>query len=340
METLLIISNLILLGIVVFLLLKRGQGGGDNQAMALLRDQIKDLNQLLNERLKENRESQERTIQGVHKQISEFVAGVTKMGETLKQVDHSVKEVSSFQHIFRTPKLRGRWGELALEHILREYLPKDMFSLQHYFKNGEVVDAVLKLPNGKLLPIDAKFPYDNFERMVELENEGEREAAKKLFALDVKKEIDDISGKYILPSESTMDVACMYVPAEAVYFEINNSLPEVINYARSKKIFLASPNTFHLMLQVFQHWARDLQIGRQTQDIIKRLSRITLDTKKLGVSFNKLGKHLSDARSSYEDSDKRLGLLVERTDKLIELEGDQAAGIEPVALERPHRDDD
>ena len=114
METLLIISNLILLGIVVFLLLKRGQGGGDNQAMALLRDQIKDLNQLLNERLKENRESQERTIQGVHKQISEFVAGVTKMGETLKQVDHSVKEVSSFQHIFRTPKLRGRWGELAL----------------------------------------------------------------------------------------------------------------------------------------------------------------------------------------------------------------------------------
>ena len=338
METLLIVTNLILLGIVVFLLLRRG--GSSDQSMVFLREQIKDLNQLLNERLKENRESQERTIQGVHKQISEFVAGVTKMGETLKQVDHSVKEVSSFQQIFRTPKLRGRWGELALEHILSEYLPKDMFNLQHYFKNGEAVDAVLKLPNGKLLPIDAKFPYDNFERMVELENEREREAAKKLFALDVKKEIDDISGKYILPSENTMDVACMYVPAEAVYFEINNSLPEVINYARSKKIFLASPNTFHLMLQVFQHWARDLQIGRQTQDIIKRLGRITLDTQKLSVSFNKLGKHLSDARSSYEDSDKRLGLLVERTDKLIELEGGEAAGIEPVTLEKPRGDDD
>lgn len=339
MEALLIVIILVLVGVVAFLLFKR-DSYGDNQSLLLLRDDIKELTKSLSERLKDQGDSHDKVIGDIRDKFLNFTAGITSMDERLKQVGSSIKEVSTFQQIFRTPKLRGRWGELALEHILSEYYGKDLFITQYPFKSGEVVDAVLKLPNGKLLPIDAKFPYENFERMVELENDGEKGVAKKLFATDVKKEIDDIARKYILPSEGTVNVACMYVPAEAVYFEINNSLPEIVNYARSKRVFLSSPNTIHLMLQVFEHWARDLQISRQTQEIIKRMSRVITDAQKLNTSFNKLGKHLSDARSSYEDSDKRLVLLVERTEKLVELEGGEEAGIEPTPLEKPNHENE
>ncbi|MDD5430851.1 MAG: DNA recombination protein RmuC [Candidatus Pacebacteria bacterium] len=284
-----------------------------------LQNQLNAINNTVNERLKENRESSERTGSDIHKQITAFAVGVTSMGESLKQVDSSLKDVSSFQQIFKTPKLRGNWGELALNHILSQYFPKEMFSTQYYFKSKEAVDAVLKLPDGKLLPIDSKFPKENYERMIGLENEGEREIAKKQFGLDVKREVDDIAQKYILPSEGTLDCAFMYIPAEAVFFEINNSFSDVVEYARSKKVILASPNTFYLMLQVVQRWARDLQISKQTQNYIKRMNRIVEDAKKLEDDFSKLGKHLSDARSSYDSSDKRLDMLKERTESLMEL---------------------
>lgn len=317
----------------------------NDQSLVLLQNQINEMarmmntklgesNQIINERLKENRESLERNTLNIHKQITDFTTGIVKMEEGIRQVNTSVQEVSSFQQIFRTPKLRGRWGELALEHILTQYFPKEMFSLQHYFKSGEAVDAILKLPNGKILSIDAKFPYESFERMIEAINDKEKEVAKKAFATAVKIEIDDIASKYILPAEDTMDVAIMYIPAEAVYFEINNSLTDVVSYAQSKRIFLSSPNTFSLMLQVIQQWAHDMQIGRQTRDLIKRMNRIVEDSQKLGESFGKLGKHLSDARSSYEDSDKRLNLLKERTEKLIELEAEEVEKIELPKIEK------
>ncbi len=301
----------------VFWFLQRGPEKDD--ALILLQNQINELARAVNERLKENRESFERTSNSISKRILDFTAGITKIGESLQNVENSVKEVSSFQQIFRTPKLRGRWGELALEHILAQSFSRDMFELQYNFSSGETVDAILKLPDGKILPIDAKFPHDHFERMIEAVSEKERDEAKKLFSNEVKREIDDIAGKYILPSEGTTNVALMYIPAEAVYFEIINSFPELSDYSRAKKVLLASPNTFSLMLQVIQQWARDLQFGRQTADIIKRIQRIIIDSQKLGESFDKLGKHLSDARSSYEDSAKRLELLQERAERVVEL---------------------
>jgi len=321
MDNILVVLNVVMLTVLVgfvFFDIRRRKGGESSE--------LKEFRRELNERLKENRESVERTS----KQMLDFTRGITKMDEALKRMDESLQGVSSFQQIFRTPKLRGRWGELALEHILAQYFPQDMFELQYMFKSGEAVDAILKLPDGKFLPIDAKFPHDHFERMTTLENESEREAAKKLFATEVKREIDSVAQKYILPSEGTENVAIIYIPAEAVYFEIINSIPEVNEYAQSKKILLASPNTFYLMLQVIQRWARDMQIGKQTQDFVKKLHRIVIDAGKLEESFTKLGKHMGNARSSFEDSEKRLEFLKERTEKLIELENEELEQIEAV----------
>ncbi len=242
-----------------------------------------------------------------------------------------MKSVSSFQDIFKAPKLRGIWGEASLEAALNQYFPKERYEIQHYFKSGEAVDAVLKLPNNLLLPIDSKFNWENFEKMVNAETEINKDMYRKQFLSDVKKKIDEIATKYILPSENTTDMALMYVPAETVYYEIINQIKEVDipSYARSKKVVLISPNTFMLSVSSISHWFRDVQITKQTQEIIKRLGRIVTDSSKLSDSFSKLGKHLTNAQSSFEDSEKRLSLMTDRINTVVEIgEQEEVAKIE------------
>jgi DNA recombination protein RmuC len=178
---------------------------------------------------------------------------------------------------------------------------------------------MIKLPNGKILPIDSKFPSESFSRMAGCPPQ-ERIIFQKQFTEDVKKMIDDISLKYIIPSEGTVDFALMYVPAEAVYYEIVNNIGmDITSYAMSKKVILTSPNTIYLTLRTIEHWFRDTQISRQTQDILKRLSKISQDAIKLMVDFKKLGSHLRNATSSYEDSEKRLSMFSDKVEKLLEV---------------------
>lgn len=297
-------------------------GSSMNQA---LRETIK----LVNEQLKDSRESVERSSRAVNQQVQGFTMGLTQLSESLKNVHESVKSVSSFQDIFKSPKLRGIWGEASLEASLAQYFPRDRWALQHYFKSGEAVDAILRLPNDLILPIDSKFNWENFEKMVNADPvpspsasygaSNSREHYKKLFFNDVKKKIDEIASKYVLPSEGTTDFALMYVPAETVYYEIVNNIKDVDlpAYALGKKVFLVSPNTFMLSVSAIGHWLKDVQLSKQTKEIMKRLERIALDGHKLSDDFRRLGKHLSDARGSYDDSEKRLGLMVERVQTVI-----------------------
>jgi len=289
--------------------------GSFNQAM---RDTVK----LVVDQLKDSRESVERSTHAVNQQVQGFTTGLTQLREEVKQVNESMKNVSSFQDIFKSPKLRGVWGEASLENALSQYFPKDSYELQHYFSSGEAVDAILRLPNGLLLPIDSKFNWENFEKMINSDNDIQREQYRKTFFSDVKKKIDEISTKYLLPAEGTTDFALMYVPAETVYYEIINNIKDVDipAYARSKKIILTSPNTFFLSVSAISHWTKDVQLSKQTKEIMKRLERIATDGHKLGDDFRRLGKHLSDAHGSYEDSEKRLGLMLDRVENVIELE--------------------
>jgi len=263
------------------------------------------------------------TSQEMNKQISSFTKEATQIREDLKQIQNTVKEVSSFQEIFKAPKLRGQWGEANLEHILGQYFPHELCKRQYLFSSGEQVDAILKLPNGKILPIDAKFPADNFLKMVDTASETEKNFYRKSFLEDVKSRINEISSKYILPSENTVDFALMYIPAEAIYYEIINNIGrelDVSGYAWSKKIILTSPNTIYLHLRTIEHWFKDTQISRQTQEIVKRLARISQDAVRLMDDFRKLGGHIRNASSAYDNSEKRLSLLGERVEKIIETE--------------------
>jgi DNA recombination protein RmuC len=270
--------------------------------------------------LREMRYTQNNVSEAMNKQISSFTREATQIKEELKQVQERVKDVSSFQEIFKSPKLRGQWGEASLEHILAQHFPEELYKIQYLFSSGDQVDAVLKLPNGLILPIDSKFPFENFSKMIESAGDDKLHFQAK-FIEDVKIRINEIVSRYILPSEGTVDFALMYVPAEAVYYEIVNQIgkdTDLAAYGWQKKVILTSPNTIYLTLRTIEHWFKDTQISKQTQDILKRLGRINQDAEKLMDDFRKLGGHLKSAISSYDSSEKRLTLFSDRVDKLLE----------------------
>ncbi len=320
MIDLILIFGIFLIGGIAALFLFQKTKTDQAQSEAI-RDLERRLTDLMTLQLKEIRGNVDGTSQAMHNQISLFTKETVQIREQLKQVSETMKGISSFQEIFKAPKLRGQWGEAALENqILAEYFPKEFYNIQHSFSSGVIADAVLKLPNGKLLAIDAKFPFDNFKKMIESPDEKERDFYRKRFIGDVKMRVQEIAEKYVLPSENTVDFALMYIPAEAVYYEImfNTKEEDIANFARAKKVVLASPNTIYLTLRTIIDWFRDTQISRQTQEILKRLNRIQADSGKLMEDFRKLGSHLKNAISAYENSEKRLSLFSDKVEKLLE----------------------
>ncbi|OGD30422.1 hypothetical protein A2833_03470 [Candidatus Azambacteria bacterium RIFCSPHIGHO2_01_FULL_44_55] len=324
-EIFLILISLVIgaaLGGFIFLI-ARSKKPETQEEIARLAERVEMANKIWSEQFKEVRneigkarheelELRDRSNKDIHHQMEKFIAGIVQMKEVLNQVQGEVKEVSSFQNIFKSPKLTGQWGEASLDYILSQYFPRrDAYQLQYQFLSGEAVDAALKLPNGRIVPIDSKFPQDNFNQFINAVSPEIKEESRKTLIARVKKDIDDISSKYILPNENTVDFAIMYIPAESLYYEVVTK-EDLANYAWNKKVILASPNTFILTIGVVQHWFKDADIGKKTGEILKKLQRVAIDGDKLNDSFRKLGGHLSNAQSAYSDSEKRLGLLVER----------------------------
>ncbi|MBU3964709.1 DNA recombination protein RmuC [Patescibacteria group bacterium] len=320
-DALLIILFILIAGGVIasVLFLTRKKGDIDQKQNDSIRDLERRLTDLMSAQLKEIRGSVDGSSKAMNQQISSFTRETVQIREDMKQVQEVMKSISSFQEIFRSPKLRGEWGEEGLEQILNEYFPKELYTTQHLFSSGEQVDVALKLPNDKILPIDAKFSYDNYRKMVESEKDEEKKIFRKKFIEDTKLKIQEISSKYILPAEGTTDQAIMYIPAEAVYYEITMMKEEdLAKYARSKKIILASPNNILLTLSAVSHWYKDVQITKKTQDILKRLTKIQQDGKKILDDFRKLGNHLKNAVSSYDNSEKRISLFGDRVERLLD----------------------
>ncbi len=267
------------------------------------------LTEVITRELKDVRDNVDVGSKDLSNRVSSFIQETSTIKQKMVTMQETVNDISSFQEFFRSPKIRGQWGEAGLNHLLGGYFPKNLYSMQYRFSSGEVVDAILKLPDEKILPIDSKFPFENFRKMIEKEGE-EREVLKKKFLGDVKNRIREISDKYIIPGEGTVDFAVMYIPAEAVYYEINMETDtDIAEFARSKKVILSSPNTLYLTLRAIDQWFRDTQITKQAHDIMSRLYKIEKDGEKLDNDFRKLGNHLKNTVSAYKSSRRRVALF-------------------------------
>jgi DNA recombination protein RmuC len=257
--------------------------------------------------------------------VQEVSKGLGSLSEATKKVFDVGKDIASLQEILRSPKLRGGLGELFLGDLLAQIFPPAHFKLQHRFKSGEAVDAVIRLGHN-IVPVDAKFPLENFKRIIETTSEEERKVAKKKFMGDVKKHIDAISVKYILPDEGTFDFALMYIPAENVYYELVikdeaiDSDKGLLNYSFAKRVIPVSPNSFYAYLQTILLGLKGLHIEEQAQEILKSLARLSGDLERFRTDFELVGKHLTNTKTKYEEADKRLEKFGDRLQALSSTE--------------------
>ena len=256
------------------------------------------------------------------KAIKDVYGRLGEVQESTKKVTELAQSISSLEEIMKAPKLRGGMGELFLSDLLSQILPAPYFELQYRFKSRETVDAIIKLKD-LIIPIDSKFPLENFKRIVEAATENEKISAKKTFIKDVKKHIDAIRNKYILPEEGTSDFALMYIPAENVYYEIiikDDNIDDdksVFKYALDNKIYPVSPNSFYGYLQTILFGLKGMQIEKHARDILKKMSQLSGDYSRISEDFEKMRTHLKNLSASFDSTDKRMNKF---GDKLTSLE--------------------
>jgi len=238
-----------------------------------------------------------------------------KLEVTNRQIVDISRDIASLQELLRAPKFRGAMGEVLLENLLSQVLPRQHYSAQHHFKNGDTVDAVVRLGE-RLVSVDAKFSLENFQKMLQAQEEPLRAQHRKKFIQDVKNRIDEISLKYIVPSENTYDFALMYIPAENVYYEVIIK-EDLFSYGLGKKVIPVSPNTFYAYLQVICLGLRGFKIEENAKSILKSLSSLELEINKFKGDFDTLGSHLNNASSKYLESSKRLERVA---DKLVDIQ--------------------
>jgi len=258
------------------------------------------------------------TTERIHERLGE-------VGSATKEMLDRAKDLARLEQALRPPKARGGFGELLLENLLRDRLPPSAYSMQYTFTGGERVDAVVRV--GQLIPVDSKFPLDNYHRIVEAESDVDRQRHEKEFARDVKQHIDAIAAKYIRPAEGTYDFAFMYVPVEAVYYELAcGKTGALLQYAHEKRIFPVSPTTFTAYLQVIVLGMRGMQIEQHAHEVMGYVADLQHDFDKFGEDFDLIGTHLGRAQSKFNDADKRLNRfgtkLEQATEDFEELEGE------------------
>lgn len=244
---------------------------------------------------------------------------LTRLEQSAEHIAEVGKNISSLQDILKPPTFRGVLGETLLENLLAQYLPRDTFEMQHRFKSGLIVDAVVNLPAG-VVPIDAKFPLDNFKKMLECDDEKQRKQYRREFTRDVKNRIDEIATKYILPDEGTLNFALLYVPAENVYYEITvkgDMDGSIGDYALASRVVPVSPNTLYAYLQAIAIGLKGLRVEKFAEEILSNLSRLKGDLESFHKDFQVVGKHINDAGTKYNAAEKRLNRF---EDKLFSLD--------------------
>ncbi|MDD5626385.1 MAG: DNA recombination protein RmuC, partial [Patescibacteria group bacterium] len=283
------------IGLVVFLNKRFGAGKGD-QSFLLIQNQINELNKTIDNKLGQSNQILQQQFSQSAQIIREVTEHLTKLDETNKQVINFTEQLQSLQDILKNPKQRGILGEYYLETLLKNILPPDTYKMQYKFLDGEIVDAVVFVGN-KIIPVDSKFSLENYNRIIEEKNQAEKDKLEKQFVSDLKQRVTE-TAKYIRPNENTMDFAFMFIPHEAIYYDllinkigsITGDTESIIQRAAGKyHVIIVSPTSFLAYLQTVLQGLKALKIEESIKEIIKNVGDV--------------GKHLL----SYEEYMKKLG---------------------------------
>jgi DNA recombination protein RmuC len=290
-ELLLVVIVVVLssIGLAIYLAQKMRPSTELLEIIKLLQNSSSSDRQVLIQSLESNTKSVNQRLDQAAHLISQLQRNVGEIGE----IGRGMKDLSE---ILNSPKIRGNLGEHILAELLGQMLPKHAFFLQHTFRSGEKVDAAIKTSAG-IIPIDSKFPMENFRKFVNAKDEINKKQAHKNFESDVKKHIDSISKKYILPQEGTIDYALMYIPSESVYYEIVNS-HTIFEYAASKRVLPVSPTTFYAYMRAILMSFEGQKVEEQARQVLAALRAIQKDYSKVADNLSVTSKHVTNAHNS------------------------------------------
>ncbi|HFC10782.1 MAG TPA: DNA recombination protein RmuC [Candidatus Kaiserbacteria bacterium] len=341
-----ILVLLLVQGIGLYFVLKRFTSenavsgeDGNNEGLLLLQQQMQELSRTLDKRVSE---SSKQMQENAHSQfaestrlIKEITKEVTSVKEIGRQTQGFAEQLRGLQDILKNPKQRGVLGEYYLETVLKNVLPPGMYKIQYPFKNGEIVDAAVFI-NDKVVPIDSKFSLENYNRLVNAPD-AEKPAFEKAFVNDLKLRITE-TAKYIRPNEKTMDFAFMFIPSEAIYYDLltnqvgSGEDENLIQRAAGKyKVIIVSPTSFLAYLQTVMQGLKAMQIEKQAEEIQKRVGELGKHLGKYEDFYRKLGVSLGTAVNHYNSGYKEFGKI----DKDVYRITDEKVGISPEIVDKP-----
>lgn len=301
--------------------------------LKVMQQSIDTNNKTINDALRFQSHDMTKTLQENTKQLNERLdkaaAVIRDVGVEVGHMSEIGRSMKDLQEFLKSPKLRGNIGEHVLNDLISQMFPKHSFHLQYQFKTGDKVDAAIKTDGG-ILCIDAKFPMENFQKMVKA-TEIDRKLFQKDFIRDVKKHIEAISNKYILPDEGTMDFAMMYLPSETVFYEVVN-IDEIMNYAKRNRVYIVSPSTLYAHLQTILLSFEGKRIESRSKEVFKLLRGLQTDYEKINDNMNVLGKHLTNATSQYANVSMSFGQFGSKLQTTKQLEEDVVEKIEDKTM--------
>ncbi|MFH1461006.1 MAG: DNA recombination protein RmuC [Patescibacteria group bacterium] len=336
-----IISFLILiaagLGLLIYLLLRKKPEKPDN-SLLMLQQQMSQINQVLDNKLSESAKAAQNQFSQSARIIRDVTERLTKLDNTNQQVVGFAKQLQSLENILTNPKHRGVLGEYYLEELLKNIFSPNQYQMQYQFKDGQIVDAVIFLKD-KMIPIDSKFSLENYNRIIEETDPNRREQLEKMFKQDLKTRIDE-TAKYIRPKEGTYEFAFMFIPAEAIYYDllvnkigaIKSNTRSLLDYAvREKRVHIVSPTSFFAYLQTILEGLRGMQIEESTKEIIKLVGKLDRHFKNYFSYHEKLGNSITTSVNMYNRSNKEL----QKIDKDVAKITSGKPEIETEDLEKP-----
>jgi len=343
---LLVVVTSLLLWLALFK--KAGEGKkGDDIGLKLILEQINELNRTVDAKIGESSKQMHESLKHQSSEsfniIRDITEKLTRLDETNKQVVSFADQLQSLQDILKNPKQRGILGEYYLETLLKNVLPTGSYQMQFPFADGTIVDAVVFVKD-KIIPIDSKFSLENYNRLVEEKNSVEKERLEKLFKDDLKKRIDETS-KYVKPSEGTMDFAFMFIPHEAIYYDllisqvgaVKVNTRDLVEYAfKEKHVIIVSPTSFLAYLQTVLQGLKAMQIEESAKDIKKNVENLQKHLKSYGEYQEKLGNALSTTVSHFNNSNKEFKKIDKDVVKITSVE----SGLELLEVAKPEREDE